>query len=1094
MPDLKTSSAAPERELVHPLERLKGIIRRFVAIDVALFALLFLSFWFWLGLAFDYGVFKATGLDFAQHITPLFRIGVTALLAVTLLVMVAVRVRTLLKTELSHGSLALVLEKRFPQVLGDRLITAIEMADVEKAARQGYSADMVRHTIEEARERIGRVDVGSVFNWRRLWKKGFVLVGLSAVGVAVAFAAHWLGNDRRFEAARAGNKFADVASIWGERNLLLWNTPWPRRAFVQIVEFDDDGHPNELRVGKGAAIPPKVSARAYKWVVADRTSPDGWRPLTVADLGVHCNLPAPKTAGVNADMTIDDVELLHGQEPEVRELAAKLDAVTDDLKNTRKVRKLVVPGELTMRYDAVQSKARMTLTLNRDATGRYTNDVAGLTETVRFSVAAEDFTTARRQITLVPPPTLVDLYRDEYQPAYLHHPAPLLSDDEKAAGGPLARANPRAVQNPQFALRGLKQKFAGKKISISSDRSVFSVPAGTELTLVAQADKPLKRVELKPVTPNVRKEQLVVPAAAGFDKFQVAFTGADAVRQIEKATEFQLVMTDTDNVSSTRTIAIQAVDDAPPAVDVVVDPIVRRVGGLLYVTPVARIPFLPESRITDDTGLSSVRFEFKKLEEEAESLRLARAITAATLTAAPLTATPTLGLPGTAGAGVTLFDKYFGSTIQQDTSGNERLPGVPVEKFEAAVRQRNVDRKPDTLSRLRQVLADPLPPDAPPGVVKSVKLTDPLGDAFDLEPLRLLEADAAAVQRRYRLELFVVAKDVNVELTEKGGEPAEPKASKNLDPIRILVVSEQDLLAEVAKDEEQQGTRLEDIVKKANDGQVKLSKEMGLLGNPDANQILASQVRATDIIQDVTKARDLLTAMRAEDEKLYRELDVNRCAANVIGKYTNPEKKDGYLDIEKDIFDGPLPKLEQSLAAFQGALASGRKPTDEEMATARTDYFTLMQRLAFLQERRGVGRDLNKAREELQKIIADQRNQGRSIKEVADELRNALYRPKITVPRVVQVPAGKTAKAKISVEWKLYPQDQVYIAIEVPADSGVKVPKEVTVKAANAEEVTTVELEVTGGPKEGLTTVRLLPGPFEGDRVRPVELTVEVMK
>jgi hypothetical protein len=1093
MPDTTPTSVVPERELTHPLERLRGIIHRFITLDVILFTLLFVSFWFWLGLAFDYGVFKATGLDIAQQLTPLFRVIVLVTLALLLLVMVAIRVRTLLNKDLSYQSLALVLEKRYPQVLGDRLITAIEMADVDRAEKQGYSADLVRHTIAEARERIGQVDVDKVFAWKRLWKKAGVLVLVSAVGLAVAVAAHAIASGG-LDARRAGYKFADVAGIWAERNLLVWNTPWPRRAHLVIEEFDDDGHPGEIRVGKGAAIPPKVTARAYRWVVADRGSPDGWRPLTFADLRPHCQLVPPTLTGVSpADMpgkTLDEIEQTHADDPAVQKLFADLDAKADDPRNGRTVRKLVVPAELQMRYDAIQSRARVNLTLNRDASGRYATDVTGLGESVRFVVSAEDFSTARRTITLVPPPTLVDLYRDEYQPAYLHHAAPALTDAERDPAGPFAKANPLAATDPQFALRGLRQAFPGKKISISSDRSVFSVPVGTELTIVAQADKPLKRVELKPVSPNVSKEQLVVPATAPFDTYKIVFDRDRPIRQVERPTEFQIVMTDTDNVSSTRTFAVTAADDAPPSVDVVVDPIVRRVSGNYFVTPVARIPFLPESKVSDDTGLSSVRFEYRKLEEEARSLVEVRAMTAASLNSMAIAPFPSWGLPISTRFHLKLFDDQFASTVQRDSTGAERLPGVSLPRFADQIGQ--IPR--NTLDRVKAMLAAPLPTDLPPAVVKAVKLSDAFDDAFDLEPLKLLAGPNDPVQQRYKIELFVVAKDGNVELTGKDGRPAEPKSAKNLDPIRILVVSEQDLLAEIAKDEEQQMTRMEDTMKKATDAQTKLSRESALLVTPDANQILSSQVRATDILQDVAKARDILSTMRGEYDKLYREMVTNRCSPTVREKYKSEEKKNGYLDLLGQIFDGSLPKAEQSLTAFQQALAAPRKPTDEEMTAARTDFQTFLLDLTRLQTAIGVGLDLARNRQILQKLIDDQTNQGKGLKEIVDDIQARLLRPEVKVPKSVPVGVGKTAKVKVTVEWKLYAKDELYIAVEPPAESDLKLPKDLTVKSAG-EEVTTVEIEIGGGTKPGLYNVLFKPGPFEdGKKVKPVELTVEVTK
>src|SRR5262245_58078754 len=61
--------------------------------------------------------------------------------------------------EFRDASLALVLERRFPKLLGDRLITAVELANVKEAASLGYSPAMVEQTIHEAAERVGKLDI-----------------------------------------------------------------------------------------------------------------------------------------------------------------------------------------------------------------------------------------------------------------------------------------------------------------------------------------------------------------------------------------------------------------------------------------------------------------------------------------------------------------------------------------------------------------------------------------------------------------------------------------------------------------------------------------------------------------------------------------------------------------------------------------------------------------------------------------------------------------------------------------------------------------------------------------------------------------------
>src|SRR5262249_14803605 len=88
--------------------------------------------------------------------------------------------------EFKDSALALVLERRFPRELGDRLITAVELADAKKASGYGYSQAMIEETIRDAVERIDRLPVSGVFNWSRLvW----LWVGVGAVTVGTLLLA-----------------------------------------------------------------------------------------------------------------------------------------------------------------------------------------------------------------------------------------------------------------------------------------------------------------------------------------------------------------------------------------------------------------------------------------------------------------------------------------------------------------------------------------------------------------------------------------------------------------------------------------------------------------------------------------------------------------------------------------------------------------------------------------------------------------------------------------------------------------------------------------------------------------------------------------
>jgi hypothetical protein len=316
---MSTVHAPPPRpaihpEVVHPLDSLRGTIRRYVVLEGLLTAVVFVAAWFAAGLVLDFGVFKLFTWDWVQDAPGWVRAAALGVAGVLLLAILVKRIVFRLTRELSYPALALVLERRFPQQLGDRLITAVELADVPSTARLGYSAEMIRQTIDEARDRVKAVPVRQVFNWRRLWVlaglSAAVLLGVAAVGYAASAVAGVTAADR------FGWKFAHTVGIFAERNVLLRDTPWPRRAHLELVGYPDDG----LKVARDAA-PPRVKARAFRWVVADPTTRDGWRPMRwsevkdYADAGKMADRPFRQfytidgiPTSISGEWLVDDVE------------------------------------------------------------------------------------------------------------------------------------------------------------------------------------------------------------------------------------------------------------------------------------------------------------------------------------------------------------------------------------------------------------------------------------------------------------------------------------------------------------------------------------------------------------------------------------------------------------------------------------------------------------------------------------------------------------------------------------------------------------------------------------------------------------------
>src|SRR5436309_15258083 len=111
MATVEATQAKPSRhaerdpQVYHPLDRLRGIIRRYVVIEGVLSAILFLALWFTLGLLLDFGVFKALGWDWVRDGSFWLRL-VALVVAVGLFVALLVfRIARRLSTEFSYPSL-----------------------------------------------------------------------------------------------------------------------------------------------------------------------------------------------------------------------------------------------------------------------------------------------------------------------------------------------------------------------------------------------------------------------------------------------------------------------------------------------------------------------------------------------------------------------------------------------------------------------------------------------------------------------------------------------------------------------------------------------------------------------------------------------------------------------------------------------------------------------------------------------------------------------------------------------------------------------------------------------------------------------------
>ncbi len=522
-----------QRQVRSPLARLRGYIYLYVGIEAALLLVLLAALCFWASLLLDYGLFKASAFDWVQQGAWAWwtRLGLLVTAVVGVLAIVTWTVLARLLRQFSDASLALVLERRFPQLLGDRLITAVELSDLRRAVEQGYSPAMVVETTHEAAERVGKVPVGKVFDWGRLVFRGGLALSLTLGLYALAGGLFWF-LDRAYHAAgRTGySRFNEVVQMWSERDVLLRRTVWPRRAQLAFLNVPESG----LWAGVGGA-PPQVHLRAVEYVIADPDSWDGWSALTWDDLVRRPDLirdagssetyvPSIRLKGQEnwGGVTVDEVarklgkpeegsrSALNGWEirmepagagddPKSRDLqsgdlaAVKnvLDHVNASVQNpamSRTMRRLEMPDSVFLVSSGCKSPPQPEL--KRGDENEYTYEFTKLEfeptdkqRVVHFSVRAADYTTPQRTITVVDPPDLDGVQLQESRPAYLYYP-------------------PRPTEKPEDAvtlafLRGQKQLFEARNIlPRDSDSARIDVPAGTDLVLTGEATQDLKEAFL----------------------------------------------------------------------------------------------------------------------------------------------------------------------------------------------------------------------------------------------------------------------------------------------------------------------------------------------------------------------------------------------------------------------------------------------------------------------------------------------------------------------------------------------------------------------------------------------------------------------
>lgn len=246
-----TTSPTPPPDLVREvLDRLRGRIRWYVVTEGLAALVVFLGVAFWIGLGLDYlpVLMGANEMPRQARMVLLMLVGVAALVVLQRYILRRIR------TPMRDTSLALLIERQFPG-FRDSLVTTVELTGqdandalrrqstlLEEAEPSAMSADMLARTVQQATNRVEDIQLSKVFRFTPLLSK--LTAALVVVGSIVAL----------------GIVSRDALGTATSRLLGLSEMPWPRRAYIELVDFTDGAR----KVAKGTDLVIRVRADATR--------------------------------------------------------------------------------------------------------------------------------------------------------------------------------------------------------------------------------------------------------------------------------------------------------------------------------------------------------------------------------------------------------------------------------------------------------------------------------------------------------------------------------------------------------------------------------------------------------------------------------------------------------------------------------------------------------------------------------------------------------------------------------------------------------------------------------------------------------------
>jgi hypothetical protein len=375
------------------------------------------------------------------------------------------------------------------------------------------------------------------------------------------------------------------------------------------------------------------------------------------------------------------------------------------------------------------------------------------------------------------------------------------------------------------------------------------------------------------------------------------------------------------------------------------------------VKPLARVPF--SGKVRDDHGLDSVEFNYNFSPVSSQPGQNSAPV----VSALQLTPGATTPAPAVASYLAWLARVTRGGDDLKPL-GKEMLPG-----FARALRDRAATETP--LAALPERLKE-----KPQGTLLRDHSLDPVEELFDVERLGLRVSGDNQVQPHYRLRLWVVATDNNVE--------TGPGAGQSKERFTFLVVSENELLTEIAKEEEGLHLKMEDTLSRLKEARGKLDQVMQEMPQLKPEEFSPMARRAEEVAEVVVKTGDITREIHTDYRRILKELQANRVQPGVIARV----ERDicGHLEIA---LNDEFIRAEEAARAFQKVLEE-RKADKPAADLARAQLERLIDRLTRALLGMGDLMKINQLIALLVEIEKGERKEFERLKKLRDDLQEKI--------------------------------------------------------------------------------------------------------